>query len=109
MGFQDIVTISLVSCRAIGIGVYLVRLGQRFIQIENSHIILTGNSALNRLLGRKVNTSNSQLGGIQIMYNNGVSHRTDAHDLEGIQSILRWLSYMPKTKGSPLPITPMII
>ena len=23
------------------------------------------------------------------------------------QSILRWLSYMPKTKGSPLPITPI--
>ncbi|EFX86656.1 hypothetical protein DAPPUDRAFT_222043 [Daphnia pulex] len=105
--YNDIVTISLVSCRAIGIGAYLVRLGQRVIQIENSHIILTGYSALNRLLGREVYTSNSQLGGIQIMYNNGVSHRTDAHDLEGIQSILRWLSYMPKCKGAPLPINPI--
>jgi acetyl-CoA carboxylase/biotin carboxylase 1 len=97
------VTISLVSCQAIGIGAYLVHLRQCVIQIENSHIILTGCSALNRLLGREVH-SNSQLGGIQIMYNNDVSHRTDAHDLEGIQSILRWLSYMPKCKGAPLPI-----
>lgn len=105
--YNDIVTISMVSCRAIGIGAYLVRLGQRVIQIENSHIILTGYSALNRLLGREVYTSNSQLGGIQIMYNNGVSHRTDAHDLEGVQSILRWLSYMPDCRGAPLPIVPV--
>ena len=97
----------MVSCRAIGIGAYLVRLGQRVIQIENSHIILTGYSALNRLLGREVYTSNSQLGGIQIMYNNGVSHRTDPHDLEGVQSILRWLSYMPKCRGAPLPVVPI--
>lgn len=52
--YQDIVTISMVTCRAIGIGAYLVRLGQRVIQIENSHIILTGYSALN-----KVSFSNS--------------------------------------------------
>lgn len=47
--YQDVVTISLVTCRAIGIGAYLVRLGQRVIQIENSHIILTGYSALNKV------------------------------------------------------------
>lgn len=39
-----------VTCRAIGIGAYLVRLGQRVIQVENSHIILTGASALNKVL-----------------------------------------------------------
>lgn len=38
-----------VSCRAIGIGAYLVRLGQRVIQVENSHIILTGVTALNKV------------------------------------------------------------
>lgn len=38
-----------VTCRAIGIGAYLVRLGQRVIQVENSHIILTGASALNKV------------------------------------------------------------
>lgn len=47
--YDEVVTISMVSCRAIGIGSYLVRLGQRVIQIENSHIILTGYSALNKV------------------------------------------------------------
>lgn len=37
------------TCRAIGIGAYLVRLGQRIIQVENSHIILTGVTALNKV------------------------------------------------------------
>lgn len=37
------------TCRALGIGAYLVRLGQRVIQVENSHIILTGASALNKV------------------------------------------------------------
>lgn len=67
------VIISLkVTCRAIGIGAYLVRLGQRVVQLEESHIILTGASALNKVLGREVYTSNSQLGGTQIMYTNGM-------------------------------------
>lgn len=47
--YRDIITISLVTCRSIGIGAYLVRLGQRVIQIENSHIILTGYAALNKV------------------------------------------------------------
>ena len=61
-----------VTCRAIGIGAYLVRLGQRVIQVDNSHIILTGAGALNKVLGREVYSSNAQLGGIQIMHNNGM-------------------------------------
>ncbi|XP_070372336.1 acetyl-CoA carboxylase 2 isoform X2 [Equus asinus] len=48
LAYEEIVTISLVTCRALGIGAYLVRLGQRVIQVENSHIILTGASALNK-------------------------------------------------------------
>ena len=59
------------TCRAIGIGAYLVRLGQRVIQVDNSHIILTGAGALNKVLGREVYSSNQQLGGTQIMHNNG--------------------------------------
>ncbi|KAK7934090.1 hypothetical protein WMY93_004986 [Mugilogobius chulae] len=47
--YEDIITISMVTCRAIGIGAYLVRLGQRVIQVENSHIILTGAGALNKV------------------------------------------------------------
>ena len=39
-----------VTCRAVGIGSYLVRLGQRVVQVENSHIILTGAGALNKVI-----------------------------------------------------------
>ncbi|CAL1616009.1 unnamed protein product [Knipowitschia caucasica] len=102
--YEDIITISMVTCRAIGIGAYLVRLGQRVIQVENSHIILTGASALNKVLGREVYASNNQLGGIQIMYNNGVTHTTVPDDFEGVTTILQWLSYMPKNKHSSVPV-----
>ncbi|GIX97907.1 acetyl-CoA carboxylase [Caerostris extrusa] len=102
--YKDIITISMVTCRAIGIGAYLVRLGQRVIQIENSHIILTGAGALNKLLGREVYTSNNQLGGVQIMHNNGVSHVTAPDDLQGIYLMLKWLTYMPKCRSVELPI-----
>lgn len=102
--YNEIVTISMVTCRAIGIGSYLLRLGQRVIQIDNSHIILTGYAALNKLLGRKVYASNNQLGGVQIMFNNGVTHKTEAIDLDGIYTILSWLSYIPNKIGGDLPI-----
>ncbi|XP_059192405.1 acetyl-CoA carboxylase isoform X2 [Centropristis striata] len=104
--YEEIITISMVTCRAIGIGAYLVRLGQRVIQVENSHIILTGAGALNKVLGREVYTSNNQLGGIQIMHNNGVTHTTVPDDFEGVFTILQWLSYMPKNKHSPVPVIP---
>lgn len=104
LAYDEIVTISMVTCRAIGIGSYLVRLGQRVIQIENSHIILTGYAALNKLLGRQVYSSNNQLGGVQIMYNNGVSHKTEAIDLDGVYTILKWLSYIPAFIGCELPL-----
>ena len=61
--YHEIVTISMVSARAIRIGAYLVRLGQRVVQVDNSSIILTGAPALNKLLGREVYSSNTQLGG----------------------------------------------
>ncbi|XP_056276127.1 acetyl-CoA carboxylase isoform X3 [Pseudoliparis swirei] len=102
--YDEIITISMVTCRTIGIGAYLVRLGQRVIQVENSHIILTGAGALNKVLGRQVYTSNNQLGGIQIMHNNGVTHTTVPDDFEGVFTILKWLSYMPKNKLSPVPV-----
>ncbi|XP_039717703.1 acetyl-CoA carboxylase 2 isoform X1 [Pteropus medius] len=104
LAYEEIITISLVTCRALGIGAYLVRLGQRVIQVENSHIILTGASALNKVLGRDVYTSNNQLGGVQIMYYNGISHVTVPDDFEGVYTILEWLSYMPKDNHSPVPI-----
>lgn len=54
---------------------------------------------LDQVLGREVYTSNNQLGGVQIMHNNGVSHVTVPDDFEGVCAILQWLSYMPKVGG----------
>ncbi|KAF2646451.1 hypothetical protein P280DRAFT_415750 [Massarina eburnea CBS 473.64] len=104
--YEDIFTITLVTCRSVGIGAYLVRLGQRAIQIEGQPIILTGAQAINKLLGREVYTSNLQLGGTQIMYRNGVSHMTAADDFEGVSKIVKWLSFVPDKKGNPVPISP---
>uniref|UniRef100_A0A3B4B461 Uncharacterized protein n=1 Tax=Periophthalmus magnuspinnatus TaxID=409849 RepID=A0A3B4B461_9GOBI len=104
LAYEEVITMNLVTCRAIGIGAYLVRLGQRTIQVDNSHIILTGAGALNKVLGREVYTSNNQLGGIQIMHNNGVTHNTVCDDFEGVFTLLQWLSYMPKCKTSPVPV-----
>ncbi|KAI5291473.1 acetyl-coenzyme-A carboxylase, partial [Ascosphaera acerosa] len=105
--YEDIFTITLVTCRSVGIGAYLVRLGQRAIQVEGQPIILTGAQAINKLLGREVYTSNLQLGGTQIMYRNGVSHMTAADDFDGVQKIVQWLSYIPDKKNSPLPVRPV--
>ncbi|KAJ1972613.1 acetyl-coenzyme-A carboxylase, partial [Dimargaris cristalligena] len=104
--YEDIFTITLVTCRSVGIGAYLVRLGQRTIQNDGQPIILTGAPALNKVLGREVYASNLQLGGTQIMYKNGVSHLTADNDFVGIQKILRWLAFVPAKKGAPLPIVP---
>ncbi|KAF1745296.1 hypothetical protein MXB_2628, partial [Myxobolus squamalis] len=91
--YKDIFTISLVTGRAVGIGAYLVRLGRRIIQVDKSSIILTGADALNNVLGKKIYSSHDQLGGVDIMYSNGVSQIVVKDDLEGVQSLLKWLSY----------------
>lgn len=72
--------------------------------MENSHIILTGAGALNKVLGREVYNSNNQLGGTQIMYNNGVTHDVVKDDFDGCLLILRWLSYMPETMQHRPPV-----
>ena len=93
--YSEIPTLSLVTGRAVGIGAYLVRLGQRVIQVESSYIILTGYRALNSVLGSNVYSSHQQLGGPQIMAKNGVSHLTVSDDFTGVRAILHWLSYIP--------------
>ena len=98
--YDEIFTLSYVTGRSVGIGAYLVRLGQRVIQMRTGPIILTGYSALNKLLGRDVYTSQDQLGGPQIMYPNGVSHETVENDQEGVASMLKWISFVPKTVGA---------
>ena len=47
--YNEVATFSMVTCRAVGIGSYVVRLAQRIVQVENSHIILTGANALNKV------------------------------------------------------------
>ncbi|GJN90222.1 hypothetical protein Rhopal_003221-T1 [Rhodotorula paludigena] len=106
--YDDIFTITLVTARSVGIGAYLVRLGQRAVQVEGQPIILTGAGALNKVLGREVYSSNLQLGGTQIMYKNGVSHLTAANDLEGVLSIMQWLSFVPEARGAALPVLPSV-
>ncbi|KFH45103.1 Acetyl-CoA carboxylase-like protein [Hapsidospora chrysogenum ATCC 11550] len=106
--YNDIFTVTLVTCRSVGIGAYLVRLGQRVVQIEGQPIILTGAPALNNLLGREVYSSNLQLGGTQIMYRNGVSHMTANDDFEGVSRVVEWLSFVPEKRGSPVALSPIV-
>lgn len=102
--YKDVFTLTYVTGRSVGIGAYLVRLGQRTIQKAGAApIILTGFHALNKLIGRRVYTSNQQLGGPRIMHTNGVSHLVVETDLQGVAAILRWLAYVPARAGGPLP------
>ncbi|KZV44505.1 Acetyl-CoA carboxylase 1 isoform 1 [Dorcoceras hygrometricum] len=106
--YKETFTLTYVTGRTVGIGAYLARLGMRCIQRLDQPIILTGFSALNKLLGREVYSSHMQLGGPKIMATNGVVHLTVSDDLEGISSILKWLSFVPPYSGGPLPImTPL--
>lgn len=68
-----------------------VKMNSKFLNNlrDNTHLPI-------QLLGREVYSSNSQLGGVQIMHNNGVSHDVAPNDLEGIHTMLRWLSFIPK-------------
>uniref|UniRef100_A0AC34FAT1 Acetyl-CoA carboxylase n=1 Tax=Panagrolaimus sp. ES5 TaxID=591445 RepID=A0AC34FAT1_9BILA len=93
--YQEVPTYCLVTGRAVGIGAYAARLSHRVVQVEHSHIILTGAPALNSLLGKEIYTSNGQLGGTQIMFHNGVTHSIAESDLEGIYKIVKWMSYLP--------------
>jgi acetyl-CoA carboxylase/biotin carboxylase 1 len=101
--YDETFTLSYVTGRSVGIGAYLNRLGQRVIQMQQGPMILTGFSALNKLLGKEVYTSQDQLGGPQIMYPNGVTHEVVANDREGMQSVVDWLSYTPKDFWSVTP------
>jgi len=104
--YDDIFTISMVTARSVGIGAYLVRLGQRVVQVEGQPIILTGAQAINKVLGKEVYTSNIQLGGPQIMYKNGISHLTAASDLDGALQIVNYLMFVPERRGRAIPILP---
>ena len=107
--YDEIFTLTLVIGRTVGIGAYLVRLGQRTIQrTRNSPIILTGFSALNKLMGRDIYTANDQLGGPMIMHPNGVSHMLAETHMDSVSRALQWLSYIPSRKGANLPLRDMV-
>ncbi|TYI83372.1 hypothetical protein E1A91_D05G289300v1 [Gossypium mustelinum] len=102
--YKETFTLTYVTGRTVGIGAYLARLGMRCIQRLDQPIILTGFSALNKLLGREVYSSHMQLGGPKIMATNGVVHLTVSDDLEGVSAILNWLSCIPPHLGGPIPV-----
>merc|ERR1719502_958442 len=94
--YDETFTLSYVTGRSVGIGAYLNRLGQRNIQKVKGPMILTGYQALNKLLGQQVYTTQDQLGGPHIMAPNGVTHELVNNDQSGVDSILRWMSFVPK-------------
>jgi len=102
--YNEVFTLSYVTGRSVGIGAYLNRLGQRVIQMVNGPMILTGFSALNKLLGKNVYTSQDQLGGPQVMVPNGVTHQVVSDDTEGVAAILDWLSFVPKVASANPPL-----
>jgi len=103
--YEETFTLSYVTGRSVGIGAYLNRLAQRVIQMQTGPLILTGYSALNKLLGKEVYVSQDQLGGPQIMLPNGIAHQLAADDQDGVEKILRWLSYVPRTASEQVAIS----
>jgi len=92
--YEETFTLSYVTGRSVGIGAYLNRLGQRNIQMVKGPMILTGYQALNKLLGQQVYTTQDQLGGPHIMVPNGVTHELVFNDSDGVEAILRWLTFV---------------
>ena len=99
--YKENLTFTYITGRSVGIGAYLAKLGERVIQKIDSPILLTGYSALNSLIGKKAYDSNLQIGGPEVMSNNGISHKLVKSDQEGILTIINWLSYINFNNYSP--------
>ncbi len=104
LAYQETFTLSYVTGRTVGIGAYIARLCQRIIQKVDSPILLTGYQALNKLIGSDVYQSNDEIGGVGVMFRNGVSHQTVRTDTEGIAAILAWLQFVPATMNGSVPV-----
>jgi len=104
---RSVFTLGYSTARNIGIGSYVLRLGQRIVQHNDAPIILTGFQALNKLLGTNVYESNSQLGGPEVMGGNGVSHLLVDTDVAGVDAMVKWISFVPATAGGPPPCLPI--
>lgn len=98
---NDILTITFVVDRTVGVGAYLARLSERIVQRRDSPILLTGYQAINKVMGQELYDSNIQLGGSTVMGNNGITHKTVDTTLEGVEYIKRLLYYT--TSGSLVP------
>jgi acetyl-CoA carboxylase carboxyltransferase component/biotin carboxyl carrier protein len=96
--YDKVPTIVYVTGRSVGIGAYLCKLNERVVQKRDSPILLTGFKSLNTVLGQSLYKSNLQIGGPDIMGNNGISHVLVDSDVEGVDSMLRWLAF--QTKGA---------
>jgi len=105
---REIFTLGYSTARNVGIGSYVLRLGQRVVQHNDAPILLTGFQALNKLLGTNVYESNLQLGGPEVMGGNGVSHLLVDSDVEGILEIVKWVSFVPSKVGAPPPCLPVV-
>jgi acetyl-CoA carboxylase/biotin carboxylase 1 len=85
-------TLSYVTGRDV-IGAYLVRLGQRVIQMKEGPIILTGYSTLNKLLGRDVTLRTSWVG---LRSCSPMVCRTSVEDDQQGAPRSKWLSFVPR-------------
>lgn len=86
--------LTYVSGRTVESGALLSRLCTHYIQRLGQPNIFIGFSALNKLLGRDVYNSHMQLGGTKVMAVNCIIHLTVADELEGVSTILKWLSFV---------------
>lgn len=91
--YENILTLSYVTGRSVGIGAYINKLGERIIQKKDSSILLTGFQALNKLLQSNVYKSNTEIGGVSVMNLNGNNHLTVENDFLGVKEIFNWLDY----------------
>ena len=100
---NDILTITFVVERTVGVGAYLARLSERIVQRRDSPILLTGYQAINKVMGQDLYDSNNQLGGANVMGNNGISHKIVDTTQEGINYIKRLLYYTTMTTNIYVP------
>jgi biotin carboxylase/acetyl-CoA carboxylase carboxyltransferase component len=91
---HEIPTFAIVNEKSCGIGAYLNALSSRIIQVNNSSIILTGFNALNKILQSDVYNSNTQIGGVDIMSNNSITHKTADTLEDGFYKLSLWLDYI---------------
>jgi acetyl-CoA carboxylase / biotin carboxylase 1 len=97
-------TLTYVTAQSVGIGTYLVRLGQRIIQKVNAAtMILTDFSDLNNSLVHDVYLNIDQLGGTNIVHPNGITQLVVQGDINGISSVREWQSFVSAAGGQPLP------